>query len=113
MEVRVLSAASLRYPAKRFLPLSSRGLGRRPLTAETGVRIPVAVLKSPLSGAFSLGQCVGRVADARAGPSAGPVCAQRFQAGPLWSGDSAGEAEERIESRATAKRLCAYVRLSR
>src|SRR3954466_1001816 len=24
-------------------PLSSRGLGRRPLTAETGVRIPVAV----------------------------------------------------------------------
>src|SRR3954467_6230256 len=25
-------------------PLSSRGLGRRPLTAETGVRIPVAVL---------------------------------------------------------------------
>src|SRR3954451_1808220 len=26
-----------------FLPLSSRGLGRRPLTAETGVRIPVAV----------------------------------------------------------------------
>ena len=31
------------YPARRFLPLSSRGLGRRPLTAETGVRIPVAV----------------------------------------------------------------------
>src|SRR3954451_24646685 len=28
----------------RSLPLSSRGLGRRPLTAETGVRIPVAVL---------------------------------------------------------------------
>ena len=26
-----------------FAPLSSRGLGRRPLTAETGVRIPVAV----------------------------------------------------------------------
>ena len=25
-------------------PPSSRGLGRRPLTAETGVRIPVAVL---------------------------------------------------------------------
>lgn len=31
-----------------LLPLSSRGLGRRPLTAETGVRIPVAVLtKAP------------------------------------------------------------------
>src|SRR5215203_3331735 len=28
-------------------PLSSRGLGRRPLTAETGVRIPVAVLEKP------------------------------------------------------------------
>src|SRR3954447_8931756 len=28
-------------------PPSSRGLGRRPLTAETGVRIPVAVLRSP------------------------------------------------------------------
>src|SRR5439155_5887091 len=27
------------------LPPSSRGLGRRPLTAETGVRIPVAVLR--------------------------------------------------------------------
>ena len=29
---------------RRVSPLSSRGLGRRPLTAETGVRIPVAVL---------------------------------------------------------------------
>jgi hypothetical protein len=29
-------------------PPSSRGLGRRPLTAETGVRIPVAVLAFPL-----------------------------------------------------------------
>ena len=28
-------------------PPSSRGLGRRPLTAETGVRIPVAVLRAP------------------------------------------------------------------
>jgi hypothetical protein len=37
-----------------FLPLSSRGLGRRPLTAETGVRIPVAVLQRPRDrGAFS------------------------------------------------------------
>src|SRR5215218_7395649 len=30
--------------ARRNSPPSSRGLGRRPLTAETGVRIPVAVL---------------------------------------------------------------------
>ena len=36
-------------------PLSSRGLGRRPLMAETRVRIPVAVLdqRPRLSGAFS------------------------------------------------------------
>src|SRR5204862_2603608 len=39
-------------------PPSSRGLGRRPLTAETGVRIPVAVLKSPVYAGF----CVGPVA---------------------------------------------------
>src|SRR3954464_8075414 len=35
-----------------FPPLSSRGLGRRPLTAETGVRIPVAV---PLNSALQSG----------------------------------------------------------
>src|SRR4051812_17938534 len=34
-----------------FLPPSSRGLGRRPLTAETGVRIPVAVLRGPAQAA--------------------------------------------------------------
>src|SRR3954452_3876503 len=36
-------------------PPSSRGLGRRPLTAETGVRIPVAVLDGgpSVSGLFS------------------------------------------------------------
>src|SRR3954466_2163179 len=34
-------------------PPSSRGLGRRPLTAETGVRIPVAVLeKAPAPRGF-------------------------------------------------------------
>ena len=34
-------------------PLSSRGLGRRPLMAETRVRIPVAVLLTPrVDGAF-------------------------------------------------------------
>ena len=39
--------------AQWSLPLSSRGLGRRPLTAETGVRIPVAVLRKALeTGAF-------------------------------------------------------------
>ena len=47
VEVRVLSAALRCYPAQRSLPLSSRGLGRRPLTAETGVRIPVAVPQKP------------------------------------------------------------------
>ena len=36
------------YSGRRgSLPLSSRGLGRRPLTAETGVRIPVAVSLKP------------------------------------------------------------------
>src|SRR3954451_16532620 len=35
-------------------PPSSRGLGRRPLTAETGVRIPVAVLdRGPKTSALS------------------------------------------------------------
>ena len=43
MEVRVSQPHSLATLRDRFLPLSSRGLGRRPLTAETGVRIPVAV----------------------------------------------------------------------
>jgi hypothetical protein len=39
--------------ADRSAPLSSRGLGRRPLMAETRVRIPVAVLVAPLfSGRF-------------------------------------------------------------
>ena len=40
---------SLQSPAGR--PPSSRGLGRRPLTAETGVRIPVAVPRDPALGA--------------------------------------------------------------
>src|SRR3954447_17763377 len=39
-----LSRTPLLVWGGRSLPLSSRGLGRRPLTAETGVRIPVAVL---------------------------------------------------------------------
>ena len=52
------------------LPLSSRGLGRRPLTAETGVRIPVAVLREPAcpAGFVVLGrvrprQCIRKPAD--------------------------------------------------
>src|ERR687891_347863 len=40
-----LPRLSLQSPADG--PPSSRGLGRRPLTAETGVRIPVAVLANP------------------------------------------------------------------
>ena len=44
---RMRGRATLRYPSRRPAPLSSRGLGRRPLTAETGVRIPVAVSQRP------------------------------------------------------------------
>src|SRR3954465_3434549 len=45
------SIAKLELPE----PPSSRGLGRRPLTAETGVRIPVAVLRSPATrGVFGV-----------------------------------------------------------
>ena len=44
------SGADLRRPLQSPAaePPSSRGLGRRPLTAETGVRIPVAVLTKAL-----------------------------------------------------------------
>ena len=56
----------------RSLPLSSRGLGRRPLTAETGVRIPVAVLQNPaLGGGFLV---PGRLV----GPAVGLRCRARF-----------------------------------
>ena len=51
------------YPAGRCSPLSSRGLGRRPLTAETGVRIPVAV---PLKALHMRGFCVSGVGWTRA-----------------------------------------------
>jgi hypothetical protein len=61
-------------PWAPFAPLSSRGLGRRPLTAETGVRIPVAVLgkRLPAGGAFVVDGLSGRPAqdDARARPAA-------------------------------------------
>src|SRR5215207_8440063 len=50
---RIVQQRGRCYAARRFLPLSSRGLGRRPLTAETGVRIPVAVpLDARLHGGF-------------------------------------------------------------
>ena len=39
-----MSSALLASASVDHAPLSSRGLGRRPLMAETGVRIPVAVL---------------------------------------------------------------------
>src|SRR3954454_14604435 len=53
VEVRVLSTALARATLSHPEPPSSRGLGRRPLTAETGVRIPVAVLrKRPWYGRF-------------------------------------------------------------
>ena len=72
-------------------PLSSRGLGRRPLTAETGVRIPVAVLQETpqiagLSPPLNLG-------------SAGPRC--RGLRAPLKvigrSADDAGMALVRMD----------------
>ena len=50
-----LASACPCAPRERTPPLSSRGLGRRPLTAETRVRIPVAVLRKPRDhGAFSV-----------------------------------------------------------
>ena len=53
-EVVCYTCAPLGTPPRAPAPLSSRGLGRRPLTAETGVRIPVAVLlKTLLLAGFS------------------------------------------------------------
>src|SRR3954468_11968995 len=44
-----------------FLPPSSRGLGHRPLTAETGVRIPVAVLPESAPALYArAGRSLGR-----------------------------------------------------
>src|SRR4051794_41927028 len=74
-------------------PPSSRGLGRRPLTAETGVRIPVAVLDGgpSVSGLFSFQRPrapAGGPAGPppRAGPPGGrggrPPPARRRRAGP-------------------------------
>src|SRR4051812_48584960 len=66
------SLATLR-PANS--PLSSRGLGRRPLTAETGVRIPVAVLPTPRErGAF----CVLRPSEHLGQAGRGPLGAVRL-----------------------------------
>ena len=91
VEVRVLSAASSAgvrcYPARRFLPLSSRGLGRRPLTAETGVRIPVAVPhEAPQSRGF-----------------------RRFK-GALW--DGCGTVRAALRRSTSGERLSTGLRLS-
>ncbi len=61
------------YSGRRFLPLSSRGLGRRPLTAETGVRIPVAVLLKPASQAGFV------VSGTRVGHPVGQCFPERFR----------------------------------
>ena len=46
--------ARLCYPSRSLWPPWSRGLGRRPLTAKTGVRIPLAVLqKGPMTSGLS------------------------------------------------------------
>src|SRR3954454_16947571 len=67
VEVRVLTTALARATLSHPEPPSSRGLGRRPLTAETGVRIPVAVLVKPAPGAgFSIrGALCGQSVPAR------------------------------------------------
>ena len=58
--------------SKSTPPLSSRGLGRRPLTAETRVRIPVAVLTTPCEhGAFAVSGAPW------ASPWASPACVRR------------------------------------
>jgi hypothetical protein len=56
---RALAGERLRVPryacpSRSAPPLSSRGLGRRPLTAETRVRIPVAVLKIHAMGGLGV-----------------------------------------------------------
>ncbi len=61
---------------QRLTPLSSRGLGRRPLTAVTRVRIPVAVLtKALLTQGFSV--------------SGGPFADQSRESGPAKGRTSA------------------------
>src|SRR5581483_8806327 len=62
-------------------PLSSRGLGRRPLTAETGVRIPVAVLGKPCKSRVFL---IGGPADGPFGPSHPPLTFEVNRKGLVW-----------------------------
>ena len=78
LEVRVLSAAfsgpEIGRPVAKIaanLPLSSRGLGRRILSPETGVRIPVAVPQKPASQAGFV------VREASAGQLTGQCSAQK------------------------------------
>src|SRR5262249_33653074 len=68
--------------------LSSRGLGRRPLTAETRVRIPVAVLQSPRCS-FSLFCPQGR----GAGIGAGAATARRGVADSVCAVSTGREGE--------------------
>ena len=63
VEVRILSAALPHCYPRHAVPrrYHLRGLGRRPLTAEKGVRIPVAVPQKPCrSGAFFRREGMGR-----------------------------------------------------
>ena len=75
-----------RYACRRgsIAPLSSRGLGRRPLTAETRVRIPVAVL--PLS--LQMGTFEGTKGALGAGLGAG--CKKSRRPGPQRTGRISG-----------------------
>jgi hypothetical protein len=70
------------YREARSAPLSSRGLGRRPLTAETGVRIPVAVLRKPCKsqGFRHSGGGADQCADQSSGPRA-PAIRDSFRCG--------------------------------
>src|SRR5438067_9822546 len=79
LELRAMPVRGYRRGHKRpinwptVLPPSSRGLGRRPLTAETGVRIPVAVLlvcAASCAGCGSAGNKKTAVQDARVRRSA-------------------------------------------
>jgi hypothetical protein len=78
--------------ASILAPLSSRGLGRRPLMAETRVRIPVAVLQSaPQSRVFvvwvRLGQVVGQGLATKKGLAVAfaPICGSAASRQGLWT----------------------------
>jgi hypothetical protein len=78
---------------RRFAPLSSRGLGRRPLTAETRVRIPVAVLVQPSNGALIARNW--RVRHSVCHSRAGEIRAQMVRGLTLRAGDDVAVAVQR------------------